>query len=260
MEKVTRNSMPRLRQHERERAIVMLVVGVTQMQVANHFNVSRMTIARLKTRLRDAGTTNDRPRSGRPRETITPYLKIIHLRNRFVNASQTARQIHGRNNNRIPAQTVRNRLRQVLAEPGHVRHGFSYISQFNHNFSRITGIAATIKENILLCDYDKKNLILIDPLGNYLQKLNVDSEPYDIAITSQNIGYITQPKSRSVLQNDLDRMVELFQATCNDLSTTVFCVSAVPRTGRDFSGKVPCFLGVKIQGCLYAFPVNHDQM
>ena len=40
--------MPRLRQSERERAIGMLAAGMTQVQVANHFNVSKMTIARLR--------------------------------------------------------------------------------------------------------------------------------------------------------------------------------------------------------------------
>ncbi|CAC5390163.1 unnamed protein product [Mytilus coruscus] len=151
-------------------------------------------------------------------------------------------------------------MAQVLAVPGDVRHGFSYYGQFNHDFGRITGIAATIKRNIILCDYDKKNLILVDPLGNYLMKLNLDSEPYDMAITSQNIGYVTQPNARSVLQIDPDSMMVLFQATCNELGTTVFCVSAVPNTGRCFSNKVPCYLGVKIHGLSYAFPVNHGKM
>ncbi|CAG2248880.1 unnamed protein product [Mytilus edulis] len=151
-------------------------------------------------------------------------------------------------------------MAQVLAVPGHVRHGFSYVGQFNHDFGRITGIAATIKGNLLLCDYDKKNLILVDPIGNYLKKLIVDSEPYDVAITSQNIGYITQPKSRTVTQIDPERMVELFQSTCNDLSTTVFCVSAIPSTGRDFSGQVSCFLGVKMRGLSSAFAVHHDKI
>ncbi|VDI61388.1 Hypothetical predicted protein [Mytilus galloprovincialis] len=104
--------MPRLRQNERERAIVMLAAGMTQVQVANHFYVSRMTIARIKTRLRDTDTTNDRPRSGRPRQTIVTSRQA-HPNNRFVNASQTARQTHGRHNSRISAQTVRNRLRLV---------------------------------------------------------------------------------------------------------------------------------------------------
>ncbi|CAC5422666.1 unnamed protein product [Mytilus coruscus] len=151
-------------------------------------------------------------------------------------------------------------MAQVLAVLGDVRHSFSYVGKFNHDFGRITGIAATSKGNILLCDYDKKNLILVDALENYLTKLNVDIEPYDVAITSQNIGYITQPKSRSVLQIDPDRMVELFKATCNCLSTTVFCVSVIPTTGKDFSRKNPCYLGVKIKGFSYAFAVNYDKM
>ncbi|CAG2221892.1 unnamed protein product [Mytilus edulis] len=151
-------------------------------------------------------------------------------------------------------------MAKVLAVPEHIRHGFSYIGQFNNDFGRITGIAATIKGKILLCDFDKKNLILVDPLGNYLKKLNVDSEPYDIAITSQNIGYITQPKSRSVIQIDPDRMVELFQAKCNDLSTTVICVLAVPSTGRNFSGKVSCLLGVKVHGFSYATGISNNQL
>ncbi|VDI34416.1 Hypothetical predicted protein [Mytilus galloprovincialis] len=73
--------MPRLRQNERERAIGMLAVGITQVQVAYHFNVSRMTIVRLKTRLRDTGTTHDRSRSGRPSETTDGRARVYWRRN-----------------------------------------------------------------------------------------------------------------------------------------------------------------------------------
>ncbi|XP_052086100.1 uncharacterized protein LOC127723494 [Mytilus californianus] len=151
-------------------------------------------------------------------------------------------------------------MAQVLAVPGDVRHGFSYIGQFNHDFGRIIGIAATIKGNILLCDYVKKNLILVDPHGNYLNKLDVDSEPYGVAITSQNIGYITQPNSRTVLQIDPDKMIVLFKVTCDDLNTTVSCVSALPNTGRDLSGTKPCFFGVNKDGCMYAGGVSYEQI
>ncbi|XP_076083748.1 uncharacterized protein LOC143054620 [Mytilus galloprovincialis] len=151
-------------------------------------------------------------------------------------------------------------MAQVLAVPGDVRHGFSYIGQFSHDFGRITGIAASIKGNILLCDYDKKNLILVDHLGNYLKKLDVNSEPYDVAITSQNIGYITQPNSRTFLQIDPERMIVLFKATCNELNTTVFCVSAVPDTGRDVTDKIPCFIGVNKDGGLHIGEVNYEQI
>jgi transposase len=39
--------MPQLRQNEREQAVGMLLAGMAQTQIANHFNVSRMTIYRL---------------------------------------------------------------------------------------------------------------------------------------------------------------------------------------------------------------------
>lgn len=109
-------------------------------------------------------------------------------------------------------------MAQVLAVPGAVRHGFSNIDQFNLDFGRVTGIGATIKGNILLCDYVKRNMLLVDPLRNYLNKLDADSEPYDVSVTSQNIGYVTQPNSRTVLQIDPDRMVLLSKVTCNDFT------------------------------------------
>ncbi|CAG2233336.1 unnamed protein product [Mytilus edulis] len=128
-------------------------------------------------------------------------------------------------------------MAQVLAVPGDVRHGFSYKGKFNHDFSRITGIAATMKGNLLLCDHNKKNLILVDPLGNYFKKLDVDSEPYEVVIISQNIGCITQPNSKCVVQIDPDRMIVLFKTTCDELNTTLSCVSALPNTGRISQGK-----------------------
>jgi transposase len=44
--------MPRLRQNEKERGVGMLRAGMTQTQIVNHFNVSRMTIYRLMIPLR----------------------------------------------------------------------------------------------------------------------------------------------------------------------------------------------------------------
>ncbi|VDI09268.1 Hypothetical predicted protein [Mytilus galloprovincialis] len=108
--------MPRLRQNERERAIGMLAARMTQVKVANHFNVSRMTIARLRTRLKDTGTTNDRPRSGRPREPTLRqdrYIRIIHLRNRFVHVTNCT-TTHGNITTEYLAQTVRNRLLKLV--------------------------------------------------------------------------------------------------------------------------------------------------
>jgi transposase len=110
-----RKLTPRLRQHEREQAVGMLLAGMAQTQIANHFNVSRMTIYRLMIRLRDTGTTSDRPCSERPRVMTLRqdrHIWYINLRNRFVTAVHTARLTPGRTNVRIPDQTVVNRLRQ----------------------------------------------------------------------------------------------------------------------------------------------------
>ncbi|VDI34859.1 Hypothetical predicted protein [Mytilus galloprovincialis] len=145
-------------------------------------------------------------------------------------------------------------MAQVLAEPGDVRHGFSYYTSFNHDFGHITGIAATRNGNIMLCDYDNKNLILVDPSGIMLKHLCVDSEPYDLTITSQNIGFITLPNTRSLLQIHPDRMVILFKAKCDDLNTSVLCVSAIPNTGEDVISNFACFLGIKRHGSFYAMP------
>ena len=61
--------MPQLYQNDRERAMGMAHAGITHQAVADHFNVSRITIAMLIIRLRQTGRTNDRPRNGRPRVT-----------------------------------------------------------------------------------------------------------------------------------------------------------------------------------------------
>lgn len=143
-------------------------------------------------------------------------------------------------------------MAQVLAVPGEVRHGFSFNCSFNHDFSRITGIAATAKGNILLCDFDKKNLILVASLGSYLNKINVDSEPYDVAITGENVGYITQPSTRSVLQIDPDRMIIVLKTSINDLGATVMCSTA-------FSAS-PCFLCFNLEGKSYAYHAYNNAM
>ena len=62
--------MPRLRQNDRELAVGMVQTRMTHQAVADHFIVSRITIARLMIRLRKTGRTNDRPRSGRPCVTL----------------------------------------------------------------------------------------------------------------------------------------------------------------------------------------------
>ena len=70
-------------------------------------------VRRLVTRLRETGSTLDRPRSGRPRVTSPQedrFIRLSHLRHRFQPATLTAATLPGRQGNRISAQTVRRRL------------------------------------------------------------------------------------------------------------------------------------------------------
>lgn len=90
--------MPVLLPWQRHQAIGMLQAGMSQSQVARHLNCNQSTISRLLRRFRQTGSTNARPRPGRPRVT-TPrqdqYIRTLHLRNRFLTAASTARQIRG---------------------------------------------------------------------------------------------------------------------------------------------------------------------
>ena len=79
--------MPRLRQTEREQAVDIVRTGMTHADVANQFNVKRTTISRLMIRLKQTGSTADRPRSGRPRVTTRRqdrHIRLIQLRNRLL--------------------------------------------------------------------------------------------------------------------------------------------------------------------------------
>lgn len=151
-------------------------------------------------------------------------------------------------------------MAQVLAVPGDVRHGFAYKTTFDHEFGRITGIAVTTMGNSLLCDYDNKCLILIDPLGKCLKKLSVESAPFDVAITSQNIGYVTMPNIRSLIQIDPDRMAVLHNVTINEDFYTISCVSAVPNSGMETNKKGPFYLGVKTCDDLYTYQVKNNNL
>ena len=107
--------MPRLHQNDRKRAVGMVQTAMTHQAVADHFNVSRITIFRLIIRLRQTGRTNDRPRNGRPRvasQRQNRQLRLIHLRNRMITAEDTVRRTPGLANVRIWAHTVRRRLRE----------------------------------------------------------------------------------------------------------------------------------------------------
>ena len=89
-------NMPRLDESKRNQAIGMLAVGVTKSEVERRLNCHPSTIARLFRRYRQTGTVKDLPKSGRPRITTRRqdiHIRVTHLRDRFIPATETAGQI-----------------------------------------------------------------------------------------------------------------------------------------------------------------------
>jgi len=126
--------MPRLSKEDRDRAICMLQVGRPKRQVAQRFGCTVRTIHRVWHRFNQTGSTSDRPRSGRLRVTTLReerYIRLSHLRDRFLCATVTARTFPGRS---ISAQTVRlksSRLRARRPYTGPVltrRHRASHLN------------------------------------------------------------------------------------------------------------------------------------
>ncbi len=98
----------------RERAIGMLTAGMSTRAVARESNVHFSTISRLQRRFREFGCASNRAHNRRPRVTTPAQdLHIQHLQDRLRPATRTAAATIGLHNQRISAQTVRNRLREA---------------------------------------------------------------------------------------------------------------------------------------------------
>ncbi len=108
--------MPQMLQVLRERAIGMLTAGMPTRVVARELNVHFSTISRLQRHFREFGSTSNRPQNFRPPVT-TPaqhlHIQHLHLQDRLRPVTWTAAASIGLHNQRISAQTVRNRLREA---------------------------------------------------------------------------------------------------------------------------------------------------
>ena len=77
-------------------AVGMLRAGMSVNNIALHFGCSRQTIHNLRTQYATTGEVRDRLRSGRPRAMSgrdDRFITVTHLRNRFIPATVTARQL-----------------------------------------------------------------------------------------------------------------------------------------------------------------------
>jgi transposase len=81
--------MPLLRKNNRERAVGIVKAVMTQQAVADHFNVSRITISMLMIRLRQTGRTNDRLRNGSPTSQTTLSKRCDNVTFSFLQRRST---------------------------------------------------------------------------------------------------------------------------------------------------------------------------
>ena len=98
---------------QRERAIGMLIAGMSARDDARHFKRHESTISQLLNRFQQTGNVADRPRSGRPRKT-TPredrFLTTSSRRNRLLSSRKLCRLLRNATSTRVCNRTVRNRL------------------------------------------------------------------------------------------------------------------------------------------------------
>ncbi len=117
--------MPQMSQVLREHAIGMLTAGMSTRAVARELNVHFSTISRLQRRFREFGSTsnthNRRPRVTTPAQNL--HIQHLHLQDYLRPATRTAAATIGFHNQRISAQTVRNRLREAHLHARHPHRG-----------------------------------------------------------------------------------------------------------------------------------------
>ena len=114
-----------------ERVIGMLTAEMSTRAVARELNVHFSTISRLQRRFRQFGSLNLRPRVTAPAQDL--HTQHVHHQDRLRAATRTAAATIGLHNQRISAQTVRNRLREAHLHPCCPHRGLDLTAVRRHN-------------------------------------------------------------------------------------------------------------------------------
>ena len=105
---------PGLSINDRNIAFELLLGGARASDVARRFGYTERTIYHLQQRVRQTGSVNDRPRSGRPRIT-TPwedrYIVTSSRRHRLMTATKLMQRLRQATGTKISVYTARTRLR-----------------------------------------------------------------------------------------------------------------------------------------------------
>lgn len=100
-------------------------------------------------------------------------------------------------------------MAQALAEPGDIRHGFTYVSTSNYSFGRISGMACTAKGNVIICDNMENKLVLVDKNGHYLSHVCTEDKPWDVCTDRSNSAYVTFPLKKEMRQFYPDQLIDV---------------------------------------------------
>ncbi len=123
--------MPQMSQVLRARAIGMLTAGMSTRAVACELNVHFSTISQLQRHFREFGSTSNRPQNRRPAQDL--HIQHLPLQNCLRPATRTAAATIGSHNQRMSAQTFRNRLSEAHLHARHPHRGLDLTAVHRRN-------------------------------------------------------------------------------------------------------------------------------